>query len=265
MANSDLVQTKQLFIRNCFSVRPGLAGKLTDDQYYVFGRNLRAYVEWSCPLEHQERVENARKQKKEPPPFSYKPIADLVWELAYVRIPLGEDPSKMPPLLAELLADPKAVVEKHRKTYFVEKTADGLRVPPIQFTGGQYWANYNWKCPGKDGAIVRGTMTEFSRMKAEFVLDELPERPAVLEIEGQDSDKEWCAPAPIQVFVNSKKVFEGPNSCVKQGWSRRSLPLPVGTLQKGANTIEFRNLYNSDSLYSHWFMVSEVLIRFPDK
>jgi len=40
---------------------------------------------------------------------------------------------------------------------------------------------------------------------------------------------------------------------------------PKGVLRKGENTIEIRNLYTSDSLVSHWFMISEVLVRFPQK
>ena len=262
----DLLQTKHLFIRNCLRLCPGRTGELTDDQYYVFGRNLREYLEWSLPTAHEDRVREAKKRKREEPIFSYKSLPGLIWKLAYVHVELGEDPAKLPPLVVQLMEDPKTVVEKHRQTYFVERLDDGWRVPAIQFTGGQYWAKYGWKCEAKDGAIVRGTMTEVSRMEAELIADEEPpDRAGILEIEGQDNDKKWCEPAPIQIFVNGRKIFEGPNNCAKQGWSRRNWPLPKGVVKKGKNVVEVRNLYNSDSLISHWFMLSELLIRFPEK
>ena len=87
--------------------------------------------------------------------------------------------------------------------------------------------------------------------------------PSILDIDGQDSDKLWCPPVPIQIIVNKKKLFDGPNPFVKQGWSRMQVPLPKGVLRKGENVIEIRNLVASDSLISHWCMISEVLVRFP--
>ncbi|MCM8769957.1 MAG: hypothetical protein NC911_09905, partial [Candidatus Omnitrophica bacterium] len=140
---------------------------------------------------------------------------------------------------------------------------DGWRITANAFTGSQVWQKYSWLCEPKDGAIIRGTMTEFSRMQARFTLDRLPEgKKTILEIEGQDSDKFWCPPVPIQIFLNNRKVFEGPNGFVKRGWSRQTFPLPEGALKVGDNVIEIRNLANSDSLISHWVMIHEVLVRF---
>jgi len=260
----DLVQTKKYFIANCLRLRPGRTENLTDDQYSVFARNLREYIEWSLPTSHREKVAQAKKRKKEPPVFSYKSLPSRIWGLTYVRVELGEDEAKLPPLVTELLENPRSVIEKHRKTYFVEQLEDGWRVPAIQFTGGRYWPKYGWKCEAKDGAIVRGTMTELSHMQAELILDaDPPDRAGIVEVEAQDSDKLWCAPVEIQIFVNRRKIFQGPNNFAKQGWSRRTWPLPKGTLKKGKNLIEVRNLASSDSLISHWVMISEMLLRFP--
>ena len=265
-AHKDVAQTKSLFIKNCFRLCPGRSSELTDEQYSVFARNLREYLEWDYPRAHEERVANAKKRRKEPPDFSYKSIVGRIWGLTFVRVEMGEDETKLPPLVVQLMKDPKSVIEKHRKTYFVEKIDDGWRVPAIQFTGGRYWPKYRWKCEAKDGAIVRGTMTELSRMQAEFVIDEPPpDREGVVEADGQDSDKLWCAPVEIQILINKRKIFQGPNDFAKQGWSRRTWRLPKGTLKKGQNLIEVRNLASSDSLISHWFMLNEMLLRFPEE
>jgi hypothetical protein len=106
-------------------------------------------------------------------------------------------------------------------------------------------------------------MTTMSRVTAKLrLMDDPPTGEGVIEIEAQDNDKHWCAPVPIQVFVNRREIFEGTNGFPKQDWKRISWPLPAGTLKKGDNEIEIRNLAASDSLISHWVLVSEVAIRF---
>ena len=64
--------------------------------------------------------------------------------------------------------------------------------------------------------------------------EDVHEEGGVLEIEGQDSDKSWCPPVSIQILVNKRKVFEGPNGFVKCGWSRRTWPLSSPKLAENA-------------------------------
>jgi len=256
-AHTDLQKTKELYIANCFGLRPGLSGELSDDEYYVFGRNLTEYVNnvWLPQL-------TSPRSKKEP---RFSDLKSKIWALTFVDI--GEPPAegKLPPLLLEMMRNPKKVIDERRKTYFVETAPDGWRMPGIQFRGGQYWRSYSWQCPRREHCmVVRGRMTDVSTMEARLILDAPPpDRDGLLEVEGQDSDKMWAEPAPIEIRINKSLLYDGPNNFAKMGWSRRTWRLPKGTLHQGENVIRIRNNAASDSLTSHWFMLSECRVRFP--
>ena len=256
-AHTDLQKTKELFIANCFALRPGLSSDLTDDECYVFGRNLTEY-ENSVWLPQFTSIRSKKKPR-------FEDLKSKIWSLTFVDI--GEPPAqgKLPALLLEMMRNPKKVIDAHRKTYFVERTAGGWRLPGIQFRGGQYWRSYSWQCPRREHCmVVRGRMTDVSTMEARLILDTPPpDRDGVLEIEGQDSDKMWAEPAPIEIRINKTLVYDGPNNFAKMGWSRRTWRLPKGTLRKGENVVRIRNNAASDSLTSHWFMLSECRVRFP--
>ena len=172
---------------------------------------------------------------------------------------------QVPLTLAKLIEDPVGTVRSCRVTQFVTPIPDGWRVPADAFTGAEGPRYYLWKCEGKVAVWVRGTMTDVSRTRARLVLQDAPRpRQGLLDVEGQACDKLWCPNVPIQILINKTKVFDGVNPFVKQGWSRAQFPFPAGTLRRGENVIEIRNLADSDSLISHWCMISEVLVRFPD-
>ncbi|MFQ5809261.1 MAG: DUF4838 domain-containing protein, partial [Armatimonadota bacterium] len=224
-ATADLRQTKELFIGNCFALRPGRSGQLTDDQYRTFGRSLQEYLDFTWMPEYERNLAEAREKGAKPPTFDA--MAEKIWGLTYVDIGPSPAEGRLPGLLREMLADPQGTIENHRQTDFVEKIPNGWRLSGLQFEGGQYWRRYGWNCPPRDHLmVVRGTMTRLSRMRARLHLDaDPPQRAGVIEIEGQDSDKEWCEPVAIQLIVNGTKIFEGPNGFTKRDWSRRTWPL----------------------------------------
>ena len=262
MAHKDLLSVKSLFIANCSRLVPGRFGELTDDQYWVYARNLKEYIYSQWMPNYQTKLADAKEKGGKMP--SFKSLHSRVWSSAYVDIGEPENEGELPALLQELLKNPRAVVEKHRQNNFVETLEDGWRLPGLQFTGGQHYGSYSWYCPKRVNCVaVRGTMTTMSRVTAKLsLMDDPPTGEGIIEIEAQDNDKHWCAPVPIQVFVNRRKIFEGTNGFPKQDWKRISWTLPAGTLKKGDNVIEIRNLAASDSLISHWVLVSEVAIRF---
>ena len=265
-ARRDLLKTKELFIENCFAVRPSLAGQLTDDEYRVFGRNLDEYMKSVWLPKYREDMAAFRSGKSGKPP-AFDDLKAKLWSLAYVDV--GESPGdgRLPPLVTEMVRDPKRVVEEHRRTYFVEETEDGWRLPGIQFRGGQYWRSYSWQCPRREHCmVIRGRMTDVSEMQARLILERPPPfRDGIIEIEGQDSDKMWAEPVPIEIHINRIKVYDGPNDFAKMNWSKRAWRIPKGVLRHGENTIRIRNNAATDSLVSHWFMLSECRVRFPRK
>lgn len=256
-AKQEIAQSRSVFVSNCISATAPARQELSKESFEAFAFCLKDYVQsW---LKKQKVPPSKGKE-----PLSLKSLADYIWKLTRVRIESDVPEGTVPPTLVKILEAPATAIEKYRVINFTQKIENGWRLPPDAFTGGVGPMYYKRFCEGKIAVWVRGTMTDVSRMRAKLVIDsEPPQTSAIMEIEGQDSDKYWSPPTPIMILVNGRKIFEGPNGFVKRGWSRRTFKIPPGTLKKGENIIEIRNLANSDTLYADWFMLSELLIKFP--
>ena len=260
--NADLKAARRLFITNYLKAMSRRKAPLTDEQYPVLGRMLDEYVSTVWIPKNARAIAEAKKKGGAP---VYKGLAKEIWDYTRVRVPESTPDGELPEIVRKLIAKPRETIAAHAVTDFVEEIPGGWRVPPQQFAGAQIFENYHWFCEPRTAVCIRGRMTEVSQARAVLDLkDDPPGRAAVLEVEGQDSDKQWCPPTPIEILVNGRKVFEGPNGFVKRGWSKRTWTLPAGTLHKGRNTITIRNLTSTDSMNSHWFMASDVRVTFPE-
>jgi hypothetical protein len=240
-------------------VNPVRLKPMSEEQRRVFALVLREYTRTTV-AEHEASQGKKRGGRKSGIDWLNK----LLWQTARVRVEAPED-GPLPGIYREIIDDPLAAVEEHRVKGFVEKLAKGWRVPAMAFEGGAGPGGYAWQCPHRVAAWVYGTLTHLSAMHAEFRIEgEPPAGPGVLEIEGQDWDNKSAPTTPIQIRVNGRLVFEGPNGFVKQGWSRRRFDLPAGLLKRGENRIEIRNTYVSDARAAHWFMLSEAKFLYPD-
>ncbi len=181
-----------------------------------------------------------------------KQLTGLIWNCLHIK--------STPEVLAELEKNPLQAIKKYQITKFTKKIPNGIIIPAMAFSGGEGPRYYKWKCEGKVAAWIRGSMTEQSVMKAKFNWTEDIDKAYTLGIDGQDSDKLWCPPAPIRISINDTVIFEGPNGFKKHGWSLKKFPVQPGVLHKGDNIIKIENLANSDSRSAHWFMVSEARI-----
>lgn len=225
----------------------------------VFATVLKPFISLTL-TDLKKKIERSG---KEPVPENYQSLANTVWNLARVEIPLkptGAD--AVPERLIKLAKDPLPVIRAHRVTKFDKPLpGGGVLIPALAFSGGVGPMYYKWKCEGKVATWVRGTMTEVSKMSADFDLDKVPSGKATLTIDGQDSEKSWCPPAPIRISINGEEIFNGPNGFVKCGWSKRTFPIPAGVLKVGENTLTIENLAGSDSRSAHWFMLSEAIVK----
>jgi len=128
------------------------------------------------------------------------------------------------------------------------------------FRGGTGFQIYEWKCSPRYAVWIYGKKTPFSSMRAPFRLTAQPKGSAELIIHGQDDDKEEVT--GIEILVNGKSIFRGPNGCAKKGWSTRRFRLAPAILRAGGNAITIRNLEDSSAFAARWFMVSGCAIRF---
>jgi hypothetical protein len=128
--------------------------------------------------------------------------------------------------------------------------------------GGAGHAIYSKDCLPRRATWVYGKKTKTHTMKAAFNLDQVPAA-AALVITGLDSDKEGVT--RVEIALNGKSLYKGPNRCQKQGWTDWRLDLPAGALKAGQNTLSIRNLEDSDSTNSRWFMLSEAKLLWSQK
>jgi|GEM_PF-2171109 len=249
--------TRKRLIEYClYATRPS-EGESNPDQLESFGISLQRYLtDWLA--EHQATIDQIQAGGTVPP--EYDALAGLIWHWTRVRI---DTKNGFDPVIQALIDDPVAAIRSRMVTDFLQKLPDGYQLPAMAFTGGRFWRQYDWKCEPRDAVAVYGTMTDLFSAKAAINLDSQPSDNAVLIIDGQDSDKSWCAPAYMQITINGVVVYDALNPFPKMGWSSHEIKLPAGVLKQGENTIELRNQTSSDSLTSHWYMVSDLKIRFP--
>ena len=81
-------------------------------------------------------------------------------------------------------------------------------------------------------------------------------------IQRQDDDKEDVT--QIEIIVNDKSIFRGPNGFAKKGWSTRRFRFAPAILRAGEDAIIIRNLEDSSAFAARWFMLSGCVIRFTD-
>ncbi len=131
---------------------------------------------------------------------------------------------------------------------------------PDDFFGGSGYTVYSYLCEPKKAVWIYGKRTTTHTLEAKFKLSSLPQSDATLTIEGQDDDKE--GKTKIEISINGNILFNGPNHFIEKGWSKISYPIKKSFLKIGENILVIRNLEDSDSFNSKWFMVSEAKIVF---
>ncbi len=200
-------------------------------------------------------------------PLAKKDIAEIVRHVEAMDAALDrlKARSANKPLVAafEALAAPlrnsARVLEKHGDlaAHAAQKIPGGLLLPEWAFVGGAGHTEYAAHCPSRRATWIYGKRTTTHRMSATFHLDAVP-KTAVLVIEGQDSDKPGVT--RVRVTLNGRVLYEGPNRCVKRGWSEWRIPLPAGLLKGGRNALTIANLEDSSATNAKWFMLAQARI-----
>jgi hypothetical protein len=134
---------------------------------------------------------------------------------------------------------------------------DGLSLKPDAFTGCDKLKENGRECvviypkgdPRGDGA---------SAMSASFFLDKTP-RTCVLTLEGRDDDKPGAV--NIEISINDRTVFSGPNRAAETGWTRLMFPAEPNILSPGWNTLRISNLETTDKYFEKWFEIAAVSLQ----
>jgi len=218
------------------------------------GTSLEKLKDEKLPRAQVARLEKDRDSARQA-------IRAALTHTAALALKPGEDPIQV---AEALVKDPETVIKQHPQPSLrtaPEKIPGGIRLPATAFQGGFGPREYGWQCE------PRTCMTAYaakgprpSRMWATFELDSEPDG-ALLNLEGQDADKDLPPKAKLRIAVNGKTIFEGPCRFAKRGWSWDSLEITKGVLVRGTNRIDLINPTSSARLDHYWFMISEAVLR----
>lgn len=118
---------------------------------------------------------------------------------------------------------------------------------------------------GRSATWIYGTNTQYSSMRAAFVLDERPTGATRLVIEGMDSEDR--PKTPILITVNDVEIFNGPNPLPNDDlpletgtWDSAAFPFDPGLLRAGQNTIQITNLKPGAFSLPPFFMLDYALV-----
>lgn len=94
-----------------------------------------------------------------------------------------------------------------------------------------------------------------STMRASFTLYRLPKEAVFVHLKGRDDDA--AGACEIEVKLNDKVLFEGPNTFPSDGWQTQRIPVPDGVLKAGTNELVIRNREPAgEAGQPPWFMVA---------
>lgn len=112
---------------------------------------------------------------------------------------------------------------------------------------------------GKTGVSVYGQQTPTHTLDAVFQMDTMPTHNIILQIEGQDCDKNI---ADMRVLFNGYELYKGKTPFIKNGWKVIKLSIPAKYFKKGRNVIKIINTSQSSDFIDHWMLISEITLKF---
>ncbi len=107
--------------------------------------------------------------------------------------------------------------------------------------------------------LLYGSTSGVSVTTATLTLDRKLDRP-VLDVGGMD-DNQPSSHAPIEIKVNGRTVYKGPNTFPDQEWAVQSFPINAEDLHEGQNSIQIANTGEGPRGNIPWFGVSFVRLR----
>jgi hypothetical protein len=190
-------------------------------------------------------------------------ITESELELIRGMLKAETEPTKLLQPLLYLSSFQDGITESEEKLlarYSQRSIPGGVEVLLDSFLGGEGPAEYSYQCEPRRAIWIRAKNSNTPEMRANFYLEKTPSGAARLVLEAQDDDKPGAV--RVEISVNDKAVFSGPNQFKEKGWSRAEFPLPMGTLRQGKNEIRFTNLEPVGAADLKWFMVSECKVLF---
>jgi len=151
-----------------------------------------------------------------------------------------------------------------RRLTTVYLNPDELRFNILNFEGGQIFPQYSGaKVTPRDGLSIRPQQEV--RYDFELESNQVPKSAAgrlMFAIDGLDSDRAEDPPTKIEIRLNQKLLYNGPNQCTKRKWAVWELPFAADMLRIGRNELRIRNVEASHPRW-FWFILADLRILTP--
>jgi hypothetical protein len=124
------------------------------------------------------------------------------------------------------------------------------------FTGGAN-QRFGSKQSGHDNVnyIYAQPTGPYATMRATFNLEQLPLPPLFLHIKAIDDN--YPGQCDIEITLNGKVLFQGPNRFPRYAWQVQRFPIPPGALKVGTNELVVTNREKTGQLgIPPWFMLA---------
>jgi len=181
------------------------------------------------------------------------------WLFRVCRLRTHTKPWFADALCRRMVQAPEKTFAAERKLFCQKPIDGGILIELDAFVGGHGPQEYAHECPARRAVWIYGINSKSPKMHADFELDEPLGAGAKLVLTGQDDDKPGVV--EIEISINGKPVFSGPNGCVQNGWSPREIPIPPDVCRAGKNILEIRTLKPAPQ-HAGWFMLSECKLIF---
>jgi hypothetical protein len=182
------------------------------------------------------------------------------WLCKVARIRPQVQPWYADPMMDRLMADPLKTLAEEQRRACQTAVPGGWLLELAGFGGCRPPAEYSYQCPPRRAICIYGKRSRTPAMWATLCLDTVPNGQPCLALVAQDDDKPGTV--RIQITVNGKEIFAGPNTFKECGWSAGEVPIPAGLLKPGENEIRFGSLEDSDAKDAKWFMLAECKVLF---
>ncbi|MDD5727283.1 MAG: DUF4838 domain-containing protein [Victivallales bacterium] len=169
--------------------------------------------------------------------FRAVPGRTFLTAVAGLQVPDTGKPWFYEPMLEKLITDPDPTRE-----FLLNPKAipGGWYFKPRIFKGGSGAEQYSYQCSPKISSAIRRATCGQDKISIVFKLSDAVSEPAMLILEGLDDDKQGRS--KLQVKVNGKVLFSGPNNFPENDWGKMTLGIPGGILHLGENRIELSNI-----------------------
>ena len=177
--------------------------------------------------------------------------------------PVPPTPTPVPPTPVPPTATPVPVVPQPAPKPKGKPASQVTVIGDAAFTGGFRNSGESLYADAtgeqRSATWIYGGQSDYPAMTAQFTLDQPPAGEAQLVVVGMDGED--AGKMPLQITINDRDIFLGPDPLPDQRWGEATFPIPGGALRQGQNSLTIRSTSTEANFRTpHFFMLDEARV-----